>query len=55
MADKKPADFRRRAEIVREIARGIYDREEREAVLRFVEDAERLWDRRRKAKTEGVA
>jgi len=50
MAEKDLADFRQRATMVREIARGIYDREERDTVLRFVEDAEKLWDRRGKQK-----
>jgi len=43
MQDKKPGtQFYRRAEEVREIAKGLFDRSEREIVMQFVAEAEKL-------------
>lgn len=43
MQDKKAeSQFYRRADEVREIAKGLFDRAEREIVMQFVEEAEKL-------------
>jgi hypothetical protein len=36
------AAFQRKAKIVREIAKGIYDKTERQTLLKFVSDSEKL-------------
>jgi hypothetical protein len=40
---EKVAEFRRRADEIRAIARGIFDKGERQALLEFVEDCEKLF------------
>ena len=43
MTDRKaPADFGGRVDEIREIAKGIYDHKERDALLRFVADCEKF-------------
>jgi hypothetical protein len=41
-AKEKITEFRERADKVREIAQGVFDKGERRIVLRFVADSEKL-------------